>query len=153
MTTHSRPARVGEEIRQEISLLLSRDVQDPGVGFVTVTRVTVSPDLQIARIYYTQMGDDRAKRETTKALARVTPFLRRQIGQRIRLRRVPELVFHFDEGVEHQARIEKILLDLEEERRERSEGPKVPGSEGPMGDGPMGDGSGGSDGDTDEEPS
>lgn len=152
MSTHSRPARVGEEIRQEVSQLLSRDVHDPGIGFVTVTRVTVSPDLQIARIYYTQMGDAAAKKATAKALARALPFLRRAIGQRIRLRRVPELVFHFDAGVEHQARIEKILFDLEEERRERSEGPKVPGSEGPMGDGAMGDGPMGED-DIDKEPS
>jgi ribosome-binding factor A len=119
MAQGSRPLRVGEEIRQEVSRLLGRDVQDPGIGFVTVTRVTVSPDLQLARVYYTQLGDEKAKKETVKALARVTPFLRREIGRRIRLRRVPELVFHFDEGIERQARIEQILIELEEERRAR----------------------------------
>jgi len=100
-------------------VLLAREVHDPGVGFVTLTRVAVSPDLQIARVYYTQMGDEKARRETKKALDRATPFLRRGIGARLRLRRVPELMFHFDESVEKQDRIEKILIDLQHERDER----------------------------------
>jgi ribosome-binding factor A len=116
MPQGTRPARVGEEIRQEISLLLSREVQDPGLGFVTVTRVTVSPDLLLARIFYTLLGDAAARTATAKALGRATPFLRRQLGRRLRLRRVPELMFQFDESIENQARIEKILIDLAEER-------------------------------------
>jgi len=115
----SRPDRVGEQIRQEISQMLLSEVHDPGIGLVTLTRVKVSPDLQLARVYYTLMGDDNAKAETKRALARATPFLRRQIGSRIRLRRVPELQFHFDESVETQDRIEKILIDLEAERQAR----------------------------------
>jgi len=115
----SRPERVGEEIRQELSQVLARDVHDPGVGFVTLTRVKVSPDLQLARVYYTQIGDDRQRRETARALERARPFLRRQLGQRMRLRRVPDVQFHFDESVENQERIERILLDLEAERRAR----------------------------------
>jgi ribosome-binding factor A len=116
----SRPDRVGEEIRQELALLLAREVHDPGIGFVTVTRVKVSPDLQLARAYYTQLGDDKAKQATRQALERATPFLRRQIGARIRLRRVPELRFEFDDSVERQDRIEKILLDLKKEAEDRS---------------------------------
>jgi ribosome-binding factor A len=121
MPQGTRPARVGEEIRQEISLLLSREVQDPGLGFVTVTRVTVSPDLLLARIFYTLLGDAAARTATAKALGRATPFLRRQLGRRLRLRRVPELMFQFDESIENQARIEKILIDLAEERAGRVE--------------------------------
>ena len=119
MAQGTRPDRVGEEIRHELSQMLVRDVHDPGIGFVTLTRVSVSPDLQVARVYYTQMGDDRQRRETARALERARPFLRRQLSQRIRLRRVPELLFRFDESVENQERIERILLDLEEERRSR----------------------------------
>jgi ribosome-binding factor A len=119
MPQGSRPDRVGEQIRQELARLLTQAVQDPGIGFVTLTRVKVSPDLQLARVFYTQLGDDKAKRETIKALERVTPFLRRQIGARIRLRRVPELRFEFDESIERQDRIERILLDLEAERKAR----------------------------------
>ena len=126
----SRPDRVGEEIREEISSLLLREVRDPGIGLVTLTRVKVSPDLQLARVYYTLMGDGKAREETRRALERATPFLRRQIGSRIRLRRVPELRFEFDESVEHQERIERILLELEDERKARAEqgqGPTAPG--------------------------
>lgn len=115
----SRPERVAEQIRQTIGELLAREVKDPGVGFVTVTRVTVSPDLQVARVYYTHMGDENARATTHKALERALPFLRRQVGQRIRLRRVPELSVHFDESIENQARIEQILMDLKEERAAR----------------------------------
>jgi len=115
----SRPDRVGEQIRQELSQMLLSEVHDPGIGLVTLTHVKVSPDLQLARVYYTLMGDDRARAETKRALARATPFLRRQIGSRIRLRRVPELQFHFDGSVEAQDRIERILIDLEAERQAR----------------------------------
>ena len=112
-----RPERVGEEIRQELAVLLTREVHDPGIGFVTLTRTKVSPDLQLVRVYYTMIGDERSRRETQRALDRATPFLRRQIGARIHLRRVPELRFEFDRSVEHQDRIEQILIDIAEERR------------------------------------
>jgi len=97
-------------------LLLAREVHDPGIGFVTLTRVKVSPDLQLARVYYTLLGDKKAHEATEKALTRATPFLRRMIGARIRLRRVPEIRFEFDKSVENQDRIEQILLDLQAER-------------------------------------
>jgi ribosome-binding factor A len=120
MAQGSRPDRVGEEIRHELATLLSREVHDPGIGFVTLTRVKVSPDLLLARVFYTMMGDERAHQTTARALERATPFLRRQIGARVRLRRVPELRFEFDKSVEHQDRIERILLDLQAERDART---------------------------------
>jgi ribosome-binding factor A len=131
----SRPERIGEEIRREISELLMRDVHDPGIGLVTLTRVKVSPDLQLARVYYTRMGDERARGETARALERATPFLRRQVGQRLRLRRVPELQFHFDASVEYQDRVERILIELEAERHERAAAdPAAPASPADPGD-------------------
>ena len=116
MPPPSRQTRVGEQIRLELSELLARDVHDPGIGFLTITHVKLSPDLQQARAYYTTIGDDKARKETRKALERATPFLRRHIGQRLRLRRVPELEFFFDESVEKQDRIEQILQELNQER-------------------------------------
>jgi ribosome-binding factor A len=118
-----RPDRVGDQIRQELSDLLSRGVvHDPGIGFITLTRVKMSPDLQLARVFYTMMGDEDARRDTTAALGRAVPFLRRHIGSRLRLRRVPELEFRFDESVAHQDRIEQILRDLHEEEARRAAG-------------------------------
>jgi ribosome-binding factor A len=116
MAQGSRPDRVGEQIRQELSQIIAQQVHDPGIGFITLTRVKVTPDLQLARVLYTVMGDEKQKKETVKALERAIPFLRRQIGSRIRLRRVPDLQFFYDESIEHQDRIEQILLDLKRER-------------------------------------
>jgi ribosome-binding factor A len=121
MAQGNRPARVGEEIRGELSTLLSRGVvHDPGIGFITLTRVQVSPDLQQARVFYTSLGDPRARKATAQALVRATPFLRRHIGGALRLRRVPEIDFRFDESIGHQARIEQVLHDLHEEEARRA---------------------------------
>jgi ribosome-binding factor A len=128
----TRPSRVGDQLRAEISELLAREVHDPGIGFLTVTQVTVSPDLQVARVYYTTLGDERARRDTARALGRATPFLRRQLGSRLRLKRVPLLEFFFDESVERGDRIERILNELSAERdeapaAERGSDPAKPG--------------------------
>jgi ribosome-binding factor A len=112
MSQGSRPDRVADQIRSELALLLAREVHDPGVGFVTLTRVQVSPDLQLARVYYTALGDDKARRSSEKALERAAPFLRRRMGSRLRLRRVPEIRFVFDESVAGQDRIEQLLNEL-----------------------------------------
>ena len=115
-----RPNRVADQIRQELSELLTRgEVHDPGIGFITLTRVQMSPDLQMARVFYTTLGDAKARQETARALDRATPFFRRQIGGRLRLRRVPEFEFRFDESVAQQDRIEQILRDLHEEEKQR----------------------------------
>jgi ribosome-binding factor A len=107
-----RAERLAEQIRMEASTVLAREVHDPGVGFVTLTRVQVTADLQLARLYYTTMGDAAGRQATAKALARVAPFVRRQLGARLQLRRVPEIEFKYDESIAHQARVEELLQDL-----------------------------------------
>lgn len=118
MAQGSRPDRVGDQIRQELAELIAREVHDPGIGFLTITRVRVTPDLQNARVYYTALGDETARKETGRALGRATPFLRRHIGKRLRLKHVPELEFFYDESIERQDRIERIMLDLQAQRAE-----------------------------------
>lgn len=109
-----RPDRIGDQLRKELGDLLAREVHDPGIGFVTLTDVQVTPDLQHARVYYTTLGEASARRQTQRALERAGPFLRRQIGRRLRLRRIPELHFTFDEGVEAQNRVEQLLREIHE---------------------------------------
>ena len=104
-------------------MLTRGDVRDPGIGFITLTRVKVSPDLQVARVFYTTLGDSKVRGETARALERATPFLRRQIGARLHLRRVPTIEFRFDEMIQHQDRIEQILRDLREEEAGRTAPP------------------------------
>src|SRR5712692_182377 len=112
MSQGSRPDRVADQIRGELATVLAREVHDPGIGFVTITRVAVSPDLQHARISYTALGDEKGRRNTSRALERATPFLRRQIGSRLRLKRVPDLEFIYDESIAGQDRIEQLLNQI-----------------------------------------
>lgn len=118
----SRTIRLAEQIRQEVSNILGREVRDPGVGFLTLTRVTVSPDLQQARVYYTTLGDPSARIKTARALDRAQPFIRRALGERLHLRRVPELGFLFDESVGHQARVEELLQEIKRDDDDRAAG-------------------------------
>jgi ribosome-binding factor A len=108
----SRPDRVADQIRGELAQLLAREVHDPGIGFVTLTRVQVSPDIQQARVFYTVLGDEAARKNSARALDRASAFLRRQIGARLRLKRVPELKFQYDEAVAGQDRIEQLLNEI-----------------------------------------
>jgi len=103
---------VADQIRGELALLIAREVHDPGIGFVTLTRVHVSADLQLARVYYTALGDETSRRNTERALGRATPFLRRQVGSRLRLKRTPELAFEYDESIAGQDRIEQLLNEI-----------------------------------------
>lgn len=118
MAQGSRPERVGDQIRQELAELIARQVHDPGIGFLTITRVRLTPDLQQARVYYTTIGDETQRKETQRALGRATPFLRRQVGQRLRLKHVPALDFFYDASIEQQDRIERIIQDIQAERAE-----------------------------------
>jgi ribosome-binding factor A len=108
----SRTARLGEQIRQDLTELLARDVRDPGIGFLTVTRVRVTDDLQQARVFYTTLEEGADAKKTARALERVTPFLRRALAERLRLRRVPELTFAVDVSIGHQARVEELLEQI-----------------------------------------
>ncbi len=114
MSQGYRPDRVADQIRAEVSTMLAREVHDPGIGFLTITQVRVSPDLQVARVYYTTLGTDAQRRSTEKALRRASSFLRHEIGHRLRLRRVPTLEFLFDKSVETQDRVERLIQEIHE---------------------------------------
>jgi ribosome-binding factor A len=122
-----RTDRLAEEIRQQASDVLAREVHDRGVGFVTLTRVTVTADLQIARLHYTVLGDLEARVATAKALARIRPFMRRRLGERLRLRHVPDVQFVFDESIAHQARVEELLQEIHAQEAERPHDVPEPG--------------------------
>ena len=127
MSQGSRSERIAEQIRSELALLLAREVHDPGLGFVTITRVQVTSDLQLARVYYTALGDEKAQKSTARALERAVPFLRRQIGSRLRLKRVAELDFIYDESIAGQDRIEQLLKEIRvSERPQESPGAASP---------------------------
>ncbi|ASK63483.1 ribosome-binding factor A [Virgibacillus phasianinus] len=107
-----RANRIAEQMKKELGEIISRKLKDPRVGFVTVTDVEVTGDLQQAKIFISVLGDEKQKHETLVGLAKAKGFIRSEIGQRIRLRKTPELVFEFDEALEYGNRIEGILRDL-----------------------------------------
>ena len=121
MPLSHRTERVAEQLREEISQILATEVSDPGVGLVTVSRVKVTPDLSLARVYWTILGDAAERKKTTKALQRAAPFVRHVLAGRLSLRRVPEVQFLFDEGLAAHARVEEILHELHEEEAARAE--------------------------------
>ena len=118
--TH-RVERIAEQIREELSQMIATEVSDPGVGLVTITRVRVTPDLSLARVYWTALGEAKERKETARALDRTVPYLRHLLSQRLTLRRAPEIKFQYDESVAAQDRIERIIQDLHTEREQHPE--------------------------------
>lgn len=107
-----RAHRVGEQMKKELSDIISQRIKDPRVGFVTITGVDVTGDLQQATIYLTVLGDDTQKEETIQGLLKAKGFIRSEVGKRIRLRKTPDLEFKFDESIDYGNRIEQLLHDL-----------------------------------------
>lgn len=107
-----RPARVAERIREEISLLLLQKARDPGLSSVTVTEVSVTPDLRIAHVNYSALVEPGTRPEVAKALRRSSGFLRRELGHILGLRYAPELQFHYDDSYDRGARIDALLRGI-----------------------------------------
>jgi ribosome-binding factor A len=106
-----RIERVNEQLRRELSQIVVGEVKDPRIGAVTVTRVQTAPDLTLARVFIHIMGDDAERNETMAGLSAATPFIRTTLGQRLPMRRVPELRFEPDRNLEHALRIEELLRE------------------------------------------
>ena len=105
-----RIERLNNLIRHEISDLLQRQVKDPRLGnLVTVTEVSVSPDLRQAKIFVSHMGSEQEKRETLSVLAAASGFFRKELARRLKLRRIPELSFQWDESIERGARLLHLI--------------------------------------------
>jgi len=107
----NRSVRVAERIREEISLILQRRVKDPGAGSITVTDVTVTADLRLARVYYSVLGGEQERVSARDALRRSKGFIRKELGQVLRIRYAPELAFLYDASYERGTRIDRLLRD------------------------------------------
>ena len=108
-----RPESVGRRIQAELSDIIRKQLKDPRLGFVTVTGVEMTKDLRTARVYISVMGDLDMQRETLDVFAHAASFLRREIGQRVRLRHTPELQFAYDDSIERGSKINRLLDGLE----------------------------------------
>lgn len=121
MPQGARIERVGEEFREILAEAIQR-LKDPRVGFVTVTGVRVSADLHHARVYYTALGDEKARAGSRAALRSATPHLRRELGRQVRLKVTPELSFEEDRVPATGERVDAILSELARERRVSDDG-------------------------------
>jgi len=110
-----RATRVGEQMKKELSDIIGRKLKDPRIGFVTVTDVRVTGDLQQAKVYISVFGDNEQRENTLKALEKAKGFIRSEIGQRIRLRKTPEILFEIDETIEYGSRIERLIRQISDE--------------------------------------
>jgi ribosome-binding factor A len=111
MTEGARPSRVSEEFREILAEEIPR-LKDPRIGFVTVVGVSVTPDLRRARVLYTTMGDERARRATAAALRSARGHLRTLIGDQVRMKVLPDLEFEEDETIQAADRIERLLRQV-----------------------------------------
>ena len=108
-----RQRKVADLLHEEISQLIQYQTQDPRLGFVTVTGVDISPDLQRAQVYVSVLGDDADAKETLVGLANATGYFRYQLGQTLKLRRIPELIFKLDSSLAYGLHIDNLLDQIE----------------------------------------
>ena len=108
-----RTDRIDQLLRQEIGEILARDLQDPRIGFVTVTDVETVPDLSNARVWVSVIGQPEEREQTLKALHRAMPFVRHELGSRVHLRRIPELHVRLDDTAQRGTRVLRLLAELE----------------------------------------
>jgi ribosome-binding factor A len=109
-----RTQRLALQIQQEIGLMLTRGIKDPRIGFVTVMGVDLSPDLRHAKVFVSAMGTDKQKKESMAALNHASGWIRHELGQRIRMKFLPEIVFRPDTSMDHGERIDQLLEDIRE---------------------------------------
>ena len=117
---YKRSARIGDQMREEIADLLMRKIKDPRIGFVTVTDVVVSDDLRNAKVFVSVLGLERAS--SLKGLESAAAFIRSELGRRMRMKFVPELIFRYDDAAERGTHIMELLHDIE--KKEAKKEPK-----------------------------
>ena len=104
-----RKLRIQDQLREEISLIIQREIKDPGIGFVTILEVKMTDDLKIAKVYCSVYGGDEDKKKTIEALQRSKGYIKFLLGKRIQLKNMPDLTFTLDITLDKVARIEEIL--------------------------------------------
>jgi ribosome-binding factor A len=112
MPPYKRAERLGELVLAEISRMIVRDLKDPRIGFVTLTRVDMSDDLRHGKVFISMLGSAQEKAQTLQGLASATGYIRRQLGRVLQLRYTPEITFLVDDSLEHGAKIAQLLRQL-----------------------------------------
>ncbi|TDO89352.1 ribosome-binding factor A [Halanaerobium saccharolyticum] len=111
---NKRAVRVGELLKEEISQIVLREMKDPRIGFVSVTDVVVSGDLRHAKVFISVYGTDKEKEETLAGLQQAQGFVRKLVGERVKIHHTPEIIFRYDDSIENGVHISEIIKDLKE---------------------------------------
>ncbi|MFP4197968.1 MAG: 30S ribosome-binding factor RbfA [Halanaerobium sp.] len=112
--TNKRAVRVGELLKEEISQIVLREMKDPRIGFVSVTDVEVSGDLRHAKVFISVYGSEKEKEETLEGLQQAQGFVRKLVGERVKIHHTPEIIFRYDDSIENGVHISEIIKDLKE---------------------------------------
>jgi len=113
-----RTDRLDSQIRAELAGLLQREMKDPRIGFATITRVETARDLGSAKVWVSIMGTEVEREKTMKALTDAAPWMRRQLGDRLTIRHIPQLLIRHDDSIEAGDRVLRLLRELEDEGRQ-----------------------------------
>jgi ribosome-binding factor A len=116
-----RADRVSEAIKREVGVMLTQEVKDPGIHFVTVTAVETADDLRHANIFVSVMGDEKTRRESMEGLNRAKGYIRSELGKRLQLRYTPEIHFRLDKSLDHAMKIKGILNQIKAEEKPSDE--------------------------------
>jgi len=120
----ARSDRVAAAIQKEVSSIIHDQIKDPRLGFVTIMRVEVTPDLRCAKIFFSVLGNDEAYAKTQKALNSAVGYIRHLISQRVQLRYAPEIIFKEDRTTEYSVRIQQVLDEIKGKEESNESTPK-----------------------------
>jgi ribosome-binding factor A len=109
MASNLRINKIGDQVKQELALIIDQKVKDPKKGFITITRVRMSPDLRLASVYFSVLGKNESANESLEVLNRAKAFLRSQLSDRLKLRHLPELRFFYDDSLEYSEKISRLI--------------------------------------------
>jgi ribosome-binding factor A len=113
-----RASQVAEELRKIVSMILLEDLNEPRLGFITITRIEMTDDLRFAKIFYSVLGDETQKEMTREALEKNFGFIKRLAIERINMRYAMDIRFEFDKSIEHSFKIENILKKIKDEEKD-----------------------------------
>ncbi len=116
--------RVRVQLKRELSIILQEDLKDPRIGLITITRIDLTGDLRHARIYFSILGDEKEKISSIEGIESAAGYIRKLIGERLKLKYVPELSFKLDRSIEYSMHLEKTFERLKNERKNSEDSDK-----------------------------
>ena len=117
MTEGKRSEKIADIIHKEVSQMLLKTVKDPRIGFVTITRVAVTEDCRLAKVYFSVAGTPEERERSISGLTSAKGYIRKELGRRISLRYTPEIMFQFDPSIEYAIHIGEVFQQLKQERK------------------------------------